>query len=420
MVSTAECELNLLDDLSLLDDVALVDALRDGERSRRRLEARQALIVRELDRRKVWKADGHASIRGLVNVVTNRAPWEVTALAQTGRLLDARPETASAMVDGDLGVAQAQQLAKTYAHPRCGDSYGDVADTLLTVATTLPFRDFKTVVDRFEAIADEDGANQRAEANHANRDAFFHVGANGLHGEIRGGVLAGEVAKEILDRFAQVEFEKDWAWTQEHFGADANPTLMPRTAPQRRFDAFMAILERSISTPAGGQGPEPVANIHADPTTFARVVAKVMGIEPEPIDGAMLLNERRCETSNGNPVALVEVAAVVLAGHVRRVVLDSASVVIDLGRKQRLFTGNARIAAHMGHPRCIWPGCEIPAARSQTDHLTPWNDNGTTSPRDGAPCCERHNLFKHNHGYTITRDHHGHFHTYRPDGTEVC
>ena len=110
--------------------------------------------------------------------------------------------------------------------------------------------------------------------------------------------------------------------------------------------------------------------------------------------------------------------AAALAGHVRRVVLDSASVVIDMGRRQRLFTGNSRTAAHMMNPRCVWPGCEIPATRCQTDHLTDWQHGGHTNPNGGAPGCPRHNL-KKNGGYTITRDPKGRYHTYRPDGTEI-
>jgi hypothetical protein len=371
-----------------------------------------------LDRRQVWKTDGHASVKGLLRVVTNRAPWEVTALVQTAKLVTDRPEVAEAMAAGELGVAQAHLLAKTRAHPRCGDKYADVADVLLAAACALPYRDLETVVGRFVSVADEDGADDRAEANHANRDAFFHVGPHGFHGEIVGGTLQGEAAKEIFDRFVQAEFDKDWAAVQKQHGAAAHASLMPRTAAQRRFDAFMAVFEQAVSTPPGSVPPEPVVNVLTDPVTFARILARVFGIEPQPCPDVPL-EQRRCETANGHVLAPVEVAAAILAGHVRRVVCDSAGVVIDLGRKQRLFTGNARVAAHMGIARCIWPGCDTPAARCQTDHLTPWSESGTTSPDDGAPCCPRHNLFKHNRGYWITRDRAGGFHVHRPDGTEI-
>ena len=42
----------------------------------------------------------------------------------------------------------------------------------------------------------------------------------------------------------------------------------------------------------------------------------------------------------------------------------------------------------------------------------------TTAPVNGAPACPRHNRAK-NGGYTTRRDTHGHWHVYRPDGTEL-
>ena len=54
-----------------------------------------------------------------------------------------------------------------------------------------------------------------------------------------------------------------------------------------------------------------------------------------------------------------------------------------------------------------------------TDHIIEYSNGGTTNPDNGAPTCKRHNLFRHNRRYTITRDPLGNWHTYRPDGTEV-
>ena len=223
---------------------------------------------------------------------------------------------------------------------------------------------------------------------------------------------------EIFERFIQAEWDKDWAWTKEHHGPDASASQMPRTNQQRRFDALAAIFEASVSTVPGAQPPEPVVNIITDPDTFAETLAKYFGITPQPGPSARSTFTRCCHTTDGVPIAPNEMLAAVLTGHIRRVILDSASVVIDMGRKQRLFTGNARIAAHMTNPRCIWVGCELPATRCHTDHLTDWQHGGHTRPHDGAPCCPRHNYLK-NRGYTITRDHQGRYHTHRPNGTEI-
>ncbi len=110
--------------------------------------------------------------------------------------------------------------------------------------------------------------------------------------------------------------------------------------------------------------------------------------------------------------------AAALTGHVRRVVFDTAGVIIDLGRRSRLFTGGARDAVMLGDRWCMWPGCGLRSGRCQTDHSTPWADQGPTTPDNGAAACGRHNRRKQR-GYRTTRDNNGHSHTYRPDGTEI-
>jgi hypothetical protein len=114
-----------------------------------------------------------------------------------------------------------------------------------------------------------------------------------------------------------------------------------------------------------------------------------------------------------------DVLAAALTGRVRRVVFDTAGVVIDLGRRARLFTGGARDAVMLGDRWCLWPGCDLRSGRCQTDHTTPWAaSNGATRPDNGGPACARHNRWKQ-HGYHTRRDPTGHWHTYRPDGTEI-
>jgi hypothetical protein len=56
--------------------------------------------------------------------------------------------------------------------------------------------------------------------------------------------------------------------------------------------------------------------------------------------------------------------------------------------------------------------------RCQTDHTTSWATSGPTRPDNGGIACARHNRWKQ-HGYRTWRDPNGHWHTYRPDGTEI-
>jgi len=93
--------------------------------------------------------------------------------------------------------------------------------------------------------------------------------------------------------------------------------------------------------------------------------------------------------------------AAMLWGQVRRVVVDSAGVVINMGRRQRLFRGNAREAVLLQSSRCVVAGCATPIRRCEADHLTEWGRHGHTDGPNGAPVCGRHNRLK-NSGYAST------------------
>ena len=135
------------------------------------------------------------------------------------------------------------------------------------------------------------------------------------------------------------------------------------------------------------------------------------------------LRDQLCMTTSGIPVDPAVVVAAMLVGHVRRIVLDAAGRIIDVGRKRRLFTGAGREAVALQalidsrDGRCIWPGCGR-RRRLQIDHTTEHQHGGTTDVCNGGLLCGPHNRHK-SHGYTIWRDPSGHWHTYRPDGTEI-
>jgi hypothetical protein len=124
---------------------------------------------------------------------------------------------------------------------------------------------------------------------------------------------------------------------------------------------------------------------------------------------------RRCEI-DGDLIDPVDAVIAALIGHVRRVVFNSASCTIDLGVTSRLFRGASRLAVWLQGTRCLWPGCG--RHHCQIDHSRPWHDHGRTNSTNGAPTCGHHNRWK-TRGYHTWRDPNGHWHTYRPNGTEI-
>ena len=147
--------------------------------------------------------------------------------------------------------------------------------------------------------------------------------------------------------------------------------------------------------------------------------------QPRPTRGPMRRIERspdprwwRCDSPSGTPLPRAAALEALLLGHVRRIVVDSAGVVVDAGRRRRLFTGVQRDMVMRIARWCTHPGCTVPARHCQADHTLDHQHGGVTSTSNGGPRCGYHNRSK-NRGYTVWLDPDGRWHTYHPDGTEV-
>ena len=412
------CSIDLpeLADLEGLGPRDLERLLRELDGARRRVEAMIAETVGVAERTVAYAEDGHASVSGWAKATCNWSGGETKAAVQFARLLHAVPHARATAHAASLGVAQSRLLARVFANPRCADQLPESAELLIGLAASLWYDEFAVVVRRWEALADADGAHAAHQRAHAGRDAHVNVIGERGYVDAHGGAAAGAVIEEIFDRFCDTEFHSDWDAGVAHWGDQMNPALLERTAAQRRFDALLAIFTAAAASGVAGKF-DALANILVDDTTFEHHLAKLAGGQVEPLDPATVC-QRRCETSTGHQLDPADVLAAALTGHVRRVVLDAAGVVIDLGRRSRLFTGGARDAVLLGEQWCIWPGCGLRSGRCQTDHSEPWSLDGPTRPDNGAPICERHNRWKQR-GYRTWRDPDGHWHTYRPDGTEI-
>ena len=287
----------------------------------------------------------------------------------------------------------------------------------MTIAENVSYKRFDQHVTDFVRRADEDGTCDTNEANHHNRDARLTQDYNlGWHLKAECASLQGAALHDIFTAFVAAELEANWEKARAQHGDAATVDHLPRSDNQRRFDALWQIFQQGATTQPGGAGAEIVTNIVIDADSFKRTLTRLTGtLSPagDPLDESF-----RCSTIDGNPVEPTETVLNALVSHVRRVVMGSDGVVIDLGRKQRLFTGSSRLAVFLQSDECFWPGCHVPVSACQADHTKPTAHGGCTCPGNGAPACGRHNRLKQ-HGYIVWRDPTGQWHTHRPDGTEI-
>jgi hypothetical protein len=88
---------------------------------------------------------------------------------------------------------------------------------------------------------------------------------------------------------------------------------------------------------------------------------------------------------------------------IARILLDSESTVIDVGRSKRVVSepGRRALAARDGH--CRWPGCERPASWSAAHHVVHWIHGGTTDLDNLILLCHRHHWMVHEGNWQIVR-----------------
>ena len=102
---------------------------------------------------------------------------------------------------------------------------------------------------------------------------------------------------------------------------------------------------------------------------------------------------------------------------VTRVLLDSDSVVIDVGRAKRVVTGPARRALNARDGHCLWPGCERPATWSVAHHVVHWVKGGSTDLENLVLLCHRHHWMVHEGGWQLVKSDDGRILTIPPTVT---
>jgi hypothetical protein len=416
---------NLRDVLAGLDDAALTERFRRLELDVRRIEAELAVVVAETKRRQLFLDDGHRSMAGWLRANANLANRQIRPRLQLAALVDDLPVVIDTLAAGHIGVAQAEQLAAVAANPRCGPLLADSIDVLLEQAEQLPHDDAKRCLDRWVMFADLDGAHRQRELDHERRtatvielDGAVHVSASG------GTALIAAELQTIFRHFVDAEFAADTAERHEQHGANAPAALLARTDAQRRFDALVTIFRTAAAAAADGSTTarplDLVLNLICDQTSLEQQLVHD-GLIPTPTDLPPTdWSQRRCETIDGTVLLPVDAVRAALHGHIRRVVVGTAGIPVDVGRKRRLFAGVAReVARLLGH-HCDHPGCTVPSSQCEIDHLDEWVRHGGATDLDNAGLqCTTDNRNKQRTRLHVYRDPKGRPHTKRRDGTWI-
>jgi hypothetical protein len=302
----------------------------------------------------------------------HQPPARSAVALKCARSLRDLPGTEAAFLAGRITVDHVRLLAT--AHRANTEAFAVDEAKLVTLAEQLLFRRFEVGISYWIHANDADGAEADAAGRHESRrvdcSETFHgmVVLDALLDPMTGGIVARE-----LHRLEQELFEADWAEARDRLGAAAVASDLRRTPKQRRADALRVMAERSAAKPADATEPRVLIHVLAGDASV----------------------ERMCELSDGTVVTPGEVLPLLDRAEVARVIFDGPSRVLDVGIRQRVFTGATRTAVEMRDLFCQHPSCDVPAERCEIDHVVPYEDGGLTVQANGRCYCPFHHRWRH-------------------------
>ncbi|RAX19168.1 HNH endonuclease [Actinomyces sp. Z5] len=196
-------------------------------------------------------------------------------------------------------------------------------------------------------------------------------------------------------------------------GGRTVPTGSRATTPETASGSGSSLPETGGgSLPETGGGSLAVASVRGSSLPTDVEVTRAAGIGsggaatvPRAVEAAEKAGAAEVVVGTGRVAVPAATARALAAGGTwRRLVTDPLSgVVLDVGRSHYRPPAGLRDLVQARDQECVFPGCGTPAARCDTDHITPWASGGATSLNNLTTLCQAHHRLKHTPGWTLTR-----------------
>jgi hypothetical protein len=320
-----------------------------------RLQALTTVAVGAVDRS---SAIGNAKSTAAWFAHATRIPKrDATMMVRNARAMRSMPGTAAAFTAGEISGEHVQQLAR--AHDLNPKAFETCEDELLDSARQDRFDQFCRHLAYWRQLAEPDVVEDEAAKLHDDRDASASTSFDGMvfvSADLD--PVGGSIFKNELDRLEHLLWEDD------------QRTSRARTNGQRRADALVLMAERSAAMPENAKRARVLISVLVGYETFAG---------------------RICQLADGTVLTPGQVVSLLDDADIQRVIFDGPSRVLDIGVKQRLFTGATRTAVNLVHLECQGDAsCDTPSPQCETDHIQPWELWGPTTQDNGRPLCKWH------------------------------
>jgi hypothetical protein len=359
-------------DLTELTDAEVIDAAQQSSEVAALATAAQVQAAGRLDTSKAWQTSGARSAAAWLAWQCRLPSRQANRAVRSARRLRDLPRAKEAFLAGRLTPDHVTLLAS--CHHANSDAYAVDEALLVGHATTLAFRHFERVVAYWLQLHDPDGSERDADAKHGDRRVDCSTTLDDM--VVLDALLdpvTGAIVRRELERLEQELFEADWADARARLGDAATAVDLVRTPKQRRADALRRMAERSAAKPADAKEPRVLIHVLAGTDAL----------------------QRMCELSDGTILTPGQLLPLIRWADLARVIFESPSKVIDIGVKQRLFSGATRTAVELRDLECQHPGCHERFERCEVDHIQPWEHGGPTIQANGQLLCPFHHRWRH-------------------------
>ena len=303
--------------------------------------------------------------------------------------------TEAALAAGDISTKQADVISRAL-----GSLPADVTDeqrllcekTLLKDAPRLTLKDLRLrglrITDAYrksipEVDEDEDELlRKKEEAARAKTSFSMWDNRDGtVSGRFTLPEAQGAMLKTALDALA-APHQKVGTVNAVTGEMDESPAATPlcggapigfgQTYPQRLGHAFATLVE----------------HLPADqlPTNGGVSAVVTVNLDYETLMGGL----KAAGLSDGTRISAEEARRLACSAQIVPLVLNGASLPLDLGSANRFFNRSSRRAMEKRDGGCTAPGCDRDSRWTEAHHLTPWAISQRTDIRDGALLCSFH------------------------------
>ena len=374
-----------------MTDAEQTELIGELERVERRVASVRLKILAAAEQARTARRAGAASTSAWAATLTNSDPQAVFRQVRLATDVENSPAVARSLAQGDISLAHAAVIvhASEQLPAHLSSTQREVVvQTLVAKATEMsPSRLRKAArralgaVEPDPAVVDahEDALLVEEETSARARSSLtFHDNGDGtVTGRFTLPVLQGHLLRKVIEAMT--------APRRGRLGASRAHTGAPVTTDwdHARGIAFAELVEH-------------LPTDHLHPATAATLLVT--------LDEAVLRDRLKAAgLDTGEKISAGQARRLACNAGIVPVVLGSASVPVDLGRKARLFNEPQRAALATRHDACAADGCERPYAWCELHHWTPWRRGGRTDLRDAVPLCHFHHQRVHDSGFVHAR-----------------